>query len=107
MIPPIVSILNFFINADRDKTFWVGHCWGHNGDRESEENEATVLYRIAERMCYKREYHVENYVGNTAANIIDPLLQVTCGGVAVFYLVYMSNIVEIVLYIITSRHVDR
>jgi hypothetical protein len=104
--PTIVSILNFSLIGERDNTFWVNHCWGHN-DGEVQENETTILYQIAEKMCYNKEYNVESYVGTTAANIIEPLLRVACGGTALFYLVYMSNIVEIIIYSVIFRHVDR
>ena len=106
-IPIIVSVLNFLINGDKDHTFWVSHCWGHTSESEPKVNETTVLYQIADRMCYNREYHVESYVGGTAAIIIEPLLKATCGGIAIFYLVFMANIAEIVLYLIIFRHVDR
>ena len=107
LIPTIMPVLNFLINGDKEDTFWVSHCWGHNGAREADENETTVLYQIAEKFGYHREYHLESYVGSTGANIIEPLLQVTCGLITIFHLVYMINIVEIVLYLIIFRHVDR
>ena len=104
--PIIVSVLHFLIIGDNDDTFWVNHCWEHN-DSEAQENEATILLQIAEKTCYNREFHVENYVSTTAANIIEPLLRVACGGIGIFYLVYMSNIVEIFMYLIIFKHVNR
>ena len=102
----IVSVLNFFIIGDSDDTFWVNYCWEQN-ENEAKENETTLLYEIAEKMCYNRVYHVESYFGTTSANIIEPLLRIVCGGIGIFYLVYMSNIVEGILYLIIFRHINR
>jgi hypothetical protein len=106
VIPTIVSVLNWLIIGDRDDTFWVNHCWGHN-DIEATVNETTILNQIAEKMCYNSEYPVEQNLGTTAASIIEPLLRIACGGIGIFYLVYMSNLVEIILYFVIFRHVNR
>ena len=106
VIPIIVSVLNFLIIGDNDDTFWVNHCWEHN-DSQAQGNETTMLGQIAEKTCYNREFHVENYVSTTAADIIEPMLRVACGGIGIFYLVYMSNIVEIFMYLIVFKHINR
>ena len=107
LIPPIVSFLNFLTSGVRDGTFWVDRCWGIEDTDQSQANEEDSLAFIKEKFCYNNEYSIVKYVGVSAAETIESLLRSLCGGVRLIYLMYMTNVIEIFIYLYISRRINR
>ena len=106
-IPTVVSLLNSLSNGDVDQFPWVNQCWGYKEENKTHREENDFIYYIGDLFCYNRNYELECYVGTTAANVLEPLLRVVCGGLNVFYMLFMSNMVELIIYVIIFRNVNR
>ena len=107
LIPPIVSFLNFSTSGVQDGTFWVDHCWGIEETDQGKLNEEDAFSFIKEKFCYNNKYSIETYVGVSAAGTIESFLRCLCGGVKLFYLMYMTNVVEIFIYLYISGQINR
>ena len=107
LLPPIVSSLNFLTSGVQDGTFWVDSCWGIEETDQRHDNEEDGFKFIKEKICYNNEYSIVKYVGANSAGTIESLLRSLCGGVRLFYLMYMTNVIEIFIYLYISRQIDR
>ena len=107
-IAMMISLLNFFTSGIRDGTYWVDRCWniGEN-NRKTNENGNNMEEFMKEKICYNNEYSIEKHLGVRAAEIIEPILRSICGGVRIFYLMYMTNVIEIFVYMNIFRHINR
>ena len=106
-IPTVVALLNALSNGDHDGSFWIRQCWGHHEEHSTLDPENKFISYLADISCYNRKYELEEYLGATAANAIEPILRFVCGGLSLFYMVYMANVVELILYVLIFRHVNR
>ena len=107
LIPPIISFFNFLTSGVKDGTFWVDRCWGIEETDQIQANEEDMFTSIKEKFCYSNEYSIEKYIGRNSAETIESLLRFLCGGVKVFYLMYMTNVIEIFIYLYISRRINR
>ena len=105
-IPAVVALLHSISNGEKDQLLWVNKCWGHKETKTPHE-ENDFIYYIGDVFCYDRKYEIEHYVGTTAANVFEPVLRVICGGLTVFYMVFLSNVIELILYFIIFTNMNR
>ena len=98
VIPIIISVLNAASNGNVDLLFWVNNCWGHQPKTESEEYDM---------FCYHRQYQTAKYFGENASYYLDPILRTTCGSLGIFYVIFFSNMTELILYFMLFKYLNR
>ena len=105
IIPLILAAFNSISNGNVDQIIWVNYCWRplprfdtiNSNVRESEND----------FFCADRQYDIEKYFGTTASNHFIPMLRVICGGVKIMYIVFFSNIAELVIYALIFKYLNR
>ena len=96
LTPMILALLNSVSNGNIDPIFWVDHCWTYKTDTEN--TNSSVNEKLENFFCVNREYDTSKLFGETLGGIVAWLLRGICGGVKVFYLMILSNLIELVLY---------
>ena len=106
VVPLFFSSLNSISNGRIDQVFWVDHCWGEskhpNGTAENSEHNS-----FEKLLCFDRNYTLPTYFDVSIANVVTKTLRVTCGGLKIFYLIFLSNMVEFFLYFLIFRYLNR
>ena len=105
VIPIIISGFNAVSNGNIDLVFWVDICWSHN--QTIENIDSGIFENIGDFFCSNRQYQVATYFGENAANVLETILRATCGSLKILYLAFWSNLVEIILYTMLVKHVNR
>ena len=101
MVPLIMGILNSVSNGNRDQIFWIEHCWGFQGRYDTTTSGHEVSEKLANVFCLNNQYdEVNNYFGknDTRAVAATHTLRGICAGVKVFYIIFLSNGMELVIY---------
>ena len=101
MIPLIMGILNAVSNGNRDQIFWIEHCWGFQGRYDTSTAGNEVSEKLANLFCLNNQYdEVNNFFGtnDTRAVAATHTLRGICAGVKVFYIIFLSNGMELVIY---------
>ena len=101
MIPLIMGILNSVSNGNRDQIFWIEHCWGFQGRYDTITAGNEVSEKLANVFCLNNQYEeVNNFFGtnDTTAVAATHTLRGICAGVKVFYIIFLSNGMELVIY---------
>ena len=101
IIPLIMGILNSFSNGNRDQIFWIEHCWGFQGRYDTTTSGDEVSEKLANVFCLNNQYdEVNHYFGknDTRAVAATHTLRGICAGVKVFYIIFLSNGMELVIY---------
>ena len=102
----ILPLLNAVSNGDVDRDFWVNQCWGHPEVRNSEVDN-NLWQTVREEFCYFRTYQIDYYIGKRASEFLEPCLRVLCGTLPLFYLLFLSNIIELIIYWKLLKYIDR
>ena len=105
IIPIIISLLNSISNGKVDQIFSVDHCWS-NESRNNTTNHS-AYDKIKSFVCIDRNYEMEAYFGQNVGNKIEVILRILCGSVKVFHVFLLSNLVELILYILMLRYLDK
>ena len=106
VVPLIFSSLNSISNGRRDQIFWVDHCWGESKppNHIAENTDSNPLEKL---LCFDRNYTLPSYFDEGIANTVTKTLRVTCGGLKFFYFIFLSNMVEFLLYFLIFRYLNR
>ena len=110
VIPIILGILNSVSNGDKDQVFWVEHCWGFRGRSNTSGLGNEEYGMLREIVCLDRQYvEVKRFFGDndTRTIVATRALRGICGGVNVFYLLFLSNGMEFIIYIFVVRYLYR
>ena len=110
MIPLIMGILNAVSNGNRDQIFWIEHCWGFQGRYDSTASGNDVSEKLANVFCLNNQYEeVNNFFGtnDTTAVAATHTLRGICAGVKVFYIIFLSNGMELVIYGFVVKYLYR
>jgi len=105
LLPIILSLLNTISNGRIDQIFWVDHCWSHAADAINITSSATD--KIEDYFCANRHYELPELFGESLRNLVTNSLRATCGTVKVFYFLFLSNILELFLYLLIFRYLNR
>ena len=106
VVPLFFSTLNSISNGRRDQVFWVDHCWGES--KHSNGTAENSGYNSFEKLlCFDRNYTLPTYFDESIANVATKTLRMTCGGLKIFYLIFLSNMVEFFLYFLIFRYLNR
>jgi len=106
VVPITLSSLNSISNGKRDQIFWVDHCWGQTKDPRgiAEESEPDSFEKL---LCFDRNYTLPSYFGENIDDVATKTLRVTCGGLKLFYFIFLSNMIEFFLYFLIFRYLNR
>ena len=106
LIPILFGFLNSLSNGRKDQVFWVDHCWGQ--DKYSKvDNSGSEKNALGELLCANRNYTFPNYFGEKVAVAVTQILRMTCGSLKLFYLIFLSNMIEFILYYLIFRYLNR
>ena len=101
----VVPLLNVISAGDHDHIFWVNQCWG---DVRPDSRTADTFWNgIKQSLCHYRTYDTESYIGTQASKVLEPILRVMCGGLTIFYFLFLSNISELFLYWRLFKYMDK
>ena len=106
LVPVFLSCLNSITNGKADQIFWVDHCWGHMQSRRNLENNDTSNV-VDNLLCVNRNYDLSGYLGDNVSNVVKNILRTTCGSLKFLYLLFLSNMVEFILYVLIFRYLNR
>ena len=110
MIPLIMGILNSVSNGNRDQIFWIEHCWGFQGRYDTTTAGNEVSEKLANVFCLNNQYEeIDNFFGtnDTRAVAATHTLRGICAGVKVFYIIFLSNGMELVIYGFVVKYLYR
>ena len=105
MIPTIASMLSAVSSGNKDQMFWLDICWGQK--QETEHMSGQINQWGLEMFCYNRQYEIASYFNEKTTKILESVLRVMCGGLKIFHIFFVSNIVELFLYIFIFRCLNR
>lgn len=105
VLPILVSILNSISNGKIDQLFSVDHCWSIK--EAYEMTGTTPSDKIQNLFCVNRHYELEKYFSPSVGKNIARILRGLCGSVKIFYLLLLSNLVELVIYILIFKYLNR
>ena len=100
-----LSITNSLSNGHVDQMFWENQCWGHKTSFHSEGS--SVLDIVPNIICYNREYQIKTFFGEQLSSYMEPILRFACGVSTLSCMAALSNLIELVLYLVTLKHMDR
>ena len=105
VIPALLSLLNAISNGKIDQWFFVDHCWSFNSLKES----SSVLNseKLEDFFCVNREYDVAMYFDKDVKNLITSILRGLCGSLKIFHLIFLSNVIEMILYGLITKFLNR
>ena len=107
-IPLMISALNSISNGQKDHIYVVNICWGHPLPKNEVRNSNTTEdYESMDMLCSNRQYQTRYYLGESASYYIDPVLRIMCGSIHMFYLLFCSNMCELLLYGLVYRYLNR
>ena len=103
--PILISLLNSISNGKVDQIFSVDHCWSN----ESRNNMTgpSAYDKMKSFICIDRNYELEVYFGQNIGNKIEVMLRILCGSVKIFHFFLLSNLAELILYILILRYLDK
>ena len=101
----ILPLLNAVSNGDMDSRYWVNKCWGHDIRNSNATN--GFWNTLGKVFCYFRDYHLDYYIGKQASEYLEPCLRVLCGGLVFLFTLMLLNLIELVLYALLLKHIDR
>ena len=102
-IPIVMAIFNSISTGSSDQNMWVNFCW--KKIEEVLHNETQPVK--SDFFCNDRKYEIEKYVGSQASLYITPILRTICAGMKIIYLAFFSNSVEIIIYALIFRYLNR
>jgi hypothetical protein len=105
LLPIILALLNAISNGKIDQIFWVDHCWSHETDTKNITSSAAG--HIGDYFCANRHYELPEFFGESLRTLVTNSLRATCGTVKVFYFLFLSNILELFLYLLIFRYLNR
>ena len=106
VLPIVMASLNSISNGKKDQVFWVNHCWG-NIPASQDITDNGIDGSIGNVICLDRKYEIPDYFQETTRNIITTSLRATCGTLKVFYMLFLSNMAEFVIYILVFKYLNR
>ena len=104
-IPIIMATMNSLSNGNTDPVMWVNLCW-RKTPTENAKNNLTIV-ADDDFFCNNKKYEIEDYVGATFSEYLTPVLRGTCRSVKILYAIFFSNIVELVIYFLIFRYLNR
>ena len=105
IVPIIVSILNAVSKGEKDLLVWVNYCWGNI--RETQNTESNEYQKVNHFFCGNNENVVATRFGIDSSHFIISVLRTMCSGIKSLYLVFLSNILELFIYILIFRYLNR
>ena len=105
LLPILTSILNSLSNGRVDQIFAVDHCWSI--DLHDNNTNPSGYDKIKSFFCVDRNYELDFYFGKRVGYNIARILRVLCGSVKIFHLLFLSNIIELIIYILIFKYLDR
>ena len=108
MIPIIISALNSISNGTKDHIYVVNICWSQSEtSNKIHNNSLSDVNESMDMLCSNRQYQTRYYLGESASYYIDPVLRIMCGSIHMFYLLFCSNMCELLLYGLVYRYLNR
>ena len=104
-IPLVMAPLHAVSNGEPVHNFWLNQCWGH--PMQNTVVESGLWKKIGDNLCFNREYEIESYTGAVAGRFFEPVLRGVCGGLTIFTVIFLSNTVELIVYVMLFKHIDR
>ena len=108
VVPITIGALHVLSTGNTDSISGLNRCWMI--DRSTSGNENTTILSTKSSIdifCQNREYEVTQYLGENAAILIEPMLRALCIGINGFYILTTCNMVELILYFLLFRRLDR
>lgn len=102
VLPIIMAAMNSMSNGKQDQMLWVNVCW-RNLNEYNEQMKTSAF----DFFCMDKEYNITSYVGVNGNKYLTPLLRGTCGVVRILYLIFLSNILELLIYFMIFRYLNR
>ena len=69
--------------------------------------DASAYDKIKSFVCIDRNYEMEAYFGQNVGNKIEVILRILCGSVKIFHIFLLSNLAELILYILILRYLNK
>ena len=105
VIPGIISLFNAISNGKIDQIFLVDHCWSFQSVIEN----LSILKseKLKDFFCLNREYEVAMHLERDEKTLITSSIRVLCGGLKIFHLILLSNAIELILYGLIMKYLNR
>ena len=103
----ILTLLDTVATGDAALTYWGNKCWGTETMPRDTEITMSFWHKLGKPFCYFRVYQLDYYIGKRASEYFEPCLRALCGGLAIVLMVLLSNLVELVLYVLLLKHINR
>ena len=107
VVPITMSALHVISQGNMDPMIGINRCWGNEGSGTNNVTLFGSTHSSTDIFCQDRKYEVSEYVGEQLAEYIEPLLRTMCIGVSSFYIFTTCNMMELVLYFLLFRRLDR
>ena len=101
IVPVVMATLNSLSHGSRDQMMWVNLCWG------IEPSDMGGNDRNFDLFCIEKKYDTAQYVGIEAGAYLIPFQRVTCAGVNILYMLFLTNIVEFIVYARIFNYLNR
>ena len=108
VIPAIMSALNVISTGNVDHMSGISRCWIKETFTSPAQNVSRLdTQSSTDLFCQDRKYEVSQYLGEDVALYIEPILRTICAVVSSFYILTTCNMVELVLYFLLFKRLDR
>ena len=105
-LPVIMAAMNSISNGNKDQIYVVNICWKQFP--EALNNYTTKDRSLTDRfLCLDRTYNIEPYIGESATIYLEPFLRIICGSISVFYILFCSNMGELIIYWLIFKYLNR
>ena len=106
VVPITMSALHVISTGNRDPMNGIIRCWVNEA---SDTKNVTFLgtHSSTDIFCQDRKYEVSEYFGEELSQYIEPLLRTMCIGASSFYIFTTCNMMELLLYFLLFRRLDR
>ena len=106
LLPLLMSFLNSASNGRIDPLSPVDHCWSHPGWRFYNPD-ITYSQKLQNFFCANREYDISEFWGENARRNITIILRIICLIVKITYILLITKVPELIMYINMLKHINR
>ena len=106
-LPVVMAAMNSISNGNKDQIYVVNICWKHFPEtiiNATTREETSLTDRF---LCLDRTYSIEAYIGELASVYFEPFLRTICGSISVFYILFCSNMGELIIYWLIFKYLNR
>ena len=107
-LPILMAAVNSVSNGNKDQIYVVNICWKEPPQEFQGNITSSEITGIHERfLCLDRNYDITAYIGENASNYIVPILRVGCGSISFFYILFCSNMGELIIYGLIFKYLNK